>query len=71
MNPLYAFVLFMVVGGPNQNSGVAVIQQEFSTQERCESARKVLEAKITVAQRQPGPFFDHQGRIYASVCQPK
>jgi hypothetical protein len=37
------FVLMMLWGGESSQSGLAVVQQEFSSFESCEAARKVLE----------------------------
>jgi hypothetical protein len=36
------FVLIMIFGGNSSGSGYATIQQEFSTLEKCEHARKTL-----------------------------
>lgn len=37
-----AFVLLMLWGGNSSQSGIAVVQQEFSTYENCETARAAL-----------------------------
>lgn len=38
------FVLIMIFGGSTSQSGYATVQQEFTTLERCEAARKTLTA---------------------------
>jgi hypothetical protein len=48
MNTVY--VLIMIFGGSTSQSGYATVQQEFSTPERCEAARKAL------AERHGGNF---------------
>lgn len=37
------FVLLMIWGGNTNQSGIAIVQQEFISMESCEAARKVLE----------------------------
>lgn len=36
------YVLIMIWGGSTSQSGLAIVQQEFDTYERCEIARKYL-----------------------------
>jgi hypothetical protein len=36
------FVLLMLWGTSSSNGGLAVVQQEFSSREKCEAAREVL-----------------------------
>ena len=43
MNTVY--VLLMIFGGSTSQSGYATVQQEFTSQERCETARKELASK--------------------------
>ncbi len=37
------FILLMLWGGYSSQSGIAVVQQEFSSLETCEAARRTLE----------------------------
>lgn len=39
------FVLIMIFGGSTSQSGYATVQQEFTSFERCEAARKALAAR--------------------------
>lgn len=64
------FVLIMIIGGVTQDAGIAVVQQDFSSLQNCESARKTIEAQVTT-ERSGSGFMTYRGRIYASACQPK
>lgn len=63
------FVLMMVVSGFRVDSGLTSINQEFSTLERCEVARKAMETEVAKERKQSG--LKYWGVVLASTCQKK
>ncbi len=58
------FVLLMVIGGATWDAGLASIQQEFSSLERCEAAQKSMEESLK-SKSKPS------AKVHASVCVQK
>lgn len=66
------FVLMMVVGGFRTDAGLTSINQEFSSLERCEVARKAMETEVA-KERKGGAWgsMKYSGVVLASTCQQK
>lgn len=49
------FVLIMIISGYSTSSGVAIVQQEFTSKEKCEAARLEI-AKMRLAMISQGCY---------------